>query len=151
MIDEIYQVHMSGEQVLDHVHTPLFESFREHGVIRVRKRVGDHVPGLIIPEELDIKKLSQELDSRDDWVSVIHLYLVKFGEIVPVAIVELESFNDILNSRTAEEELLLQSQFLTLPLGVVRVEDTGNILSSLPLHDRLIILCIVELLKIEFV
>jgi hypothetical protein len=107
VIDEIYQVHMSGEQVLDHVHTPLFESLRQHGVIRVRKRVCDHVPGLIIPEELDIKKLSQELDSRDDWVSVIHLYLVKFGEIVPVAIVELESFNDILNSRTAEEELLL--------------------------------------------
>jgi hypothetical protein len=151
VIDEIYQVHMSGEQVLDHIHTPLFESLREHSVIRVRKRVSDHVPGLIIPEELDIKKLSQELDSRDDWVSVIHLYLVKFGEIVPVAIVKLESFNDILNSRTAEEELLLQSQFLTLPLGVVRVEDTGNILSSLSLHDGLIILCIVELLKIEFV
>jgi hypothetical protein len=151
VIDEIYQVHMSRQQVLDHVDAPLFESFREHGVIRVRKRVGDHVPGLIIPEELDIKKLSQELDSRDDRVSVIHLYLVKFGEIVPVAIVELESFNDILNSRTAEEELLLKSQFLTLPLGVVRVEHTGNILSSLPLHDRLIILCIVELLKIEFV
>ena len=120
-------------------------------MIRVRKRVGDHVPGLIVPEELDIKKLSQELDSRDDWVRVIHLYLVKFGEIVPVAIVELKSFNDILNGRTAEEELLLKSQFLTLPLSVVRVEDTGNILSSLPLHDGLIILCIVELLKIEFV
>jgi hypothetical protein len=142
---------MSRQQVLDHVYTPLFESLREDGVIRVCKRVGDHVPGLIIPEELDIKKLSQELDSRDDWVRVIHLYLVKFGEIVPVAIVELESFNDILNSCTAEEELLLQSQFLTLPLGVVRVEHTGNILSSLPLHDGLIILCIVELLKIEFV
>jgi hypothetical protein len=98
---------MSWQQVLDHIYAPFFESLWQDGVIRVRKRVGDHVPGLIIPEELNIKKLSQELDSRDDWVSVIHLYLVKFREIVPVAIIELESFNDILNSRTAEEELLL--------------------------------------------
>ena len=151
VIDEIDQVHVSRQQVLDHVDTPLFESLGQHGVIRVRERVGDDVPGLIVGEALDVKQLSEKLNSRDDGVSVVHLNLVKLREVVPVRVVQLESFNDILNGRAAEEVLLLQSQFLPLPLGVVGVEHTRDILSSLSLHDGLVILGIVELLKIEFV
>jgi hypothetical protein len=142
---------MSGQEVLDHVDTPPLESFGKHGVIRICKGVRDDVPGLVIAQVLYIKKLSQELNSCNNRVGVIHLNLVKLGKIIPICVVELESFNDILNSSAAEEELLFESQFLSFPFCIIRVEYTRYILSSLSLHDGLIILCIVELLKIEFV
>jgi hypothetical protein len=122
MIDEIYEIHMSGEQVLNHVDTPLLESFRQHCVISVREGVRDYVPCLIVSESLNIEQLSEELNGGDDGVSVVHLNLVEFREVVPVRVVQLETFNDVLDSRAAEEELLLQTQFLALPLRVIGVE-----------------------------
>ncbi len=151
MIDEIYEIHMSGEQVLYHVDTPLLESFRQHCVISVREGVRDDVPCLIISESLNVEQLSEELNGGDDGVSVVHLNLVEFREVVPVRVVQLETFDDVLDSRAAEEVLLLQTQFLTLPLRVIGVEHRSDILCTLTLHDRFVILGVVEFLKVEFV
>jgi hypothetical protein len=41
-------------------------------------------------------------------VGIIELDLVKFGEIVPVGIIEFEALDDILNSSAAEEVLLFK-------------------------------------------
>ena len=77
--------------------------------------------------------------------------LVEFSEIVPVRIVKLEALHNILNGSTAEKVLLLKSQLLALPSTVIGVEDTCDVLSSLSLHNRLVILSIIEFLKIKLI
>ena len=61
------------------------------------------------------------------------------------------SSNDIVEGGRAEEVLLLQSELLTGIGAVVRVENTGDILSLLSLSDSSVIVTRVELVEIESV
>ena len=151
MIDEVNEVHVTGEQALKHVDAPLLECPGEDGVISVCERVSDHDPCLVVGQHFHVNQLPEQLNGGNHRVGVVHLDLVELREVVPVRVVLLKTLYNVLNSRTAEEVLLLQSQLLPLQFSIIGVEHTGDVLGSLALHDGLVVFSVVELLEIEFV
>jgi hypothetical protein len=67
-------------------------------VIRVSESLSNDRPSLIIVELFDIKKDSKQLYSCNSGMSIIQLNLVQFREVIPVCVIKLEAFNNILNS-----------------------------------------------------
>jgi len=85
-------------------------------------------------------------------VGVVKLDLVLLLELRPVVIVGLfVPPNQISDSSTAEEVLLLQSQLLSRLCGVVGVQDTCDILSFLSLSDGAVVVTGVERVEVELI
>lgn len=59
------------------------------------------------------------------------------------------SSDDIINTSRAEEILLLESKLFTGVRGIVRVEDTGDVLCLLSLLNSSLIIARVECIEIE--
>ena len=120
-------------------------------MVSVTKCSGNNHPCLVEGKSLNIKQDSKELDCCNSGMCVVKLDLVQLGEVSPVRVVELESFDDVLNGCATEEVLLLQSKLLAFPGAVIRIEHTCDVLSSLALHDGLVVHAVIELLEIELV
>jgi hypothetical protein len=78
-------------------------------MIGVAECLSDDGPGLIVWKALNVQQDSQKLDGGDGGMSVVELNLVKLRELIPICVVQLEALNDILDSSTAEEVLLLEA------------------------------------------
>ena len=78
-------------------------------MVSVTKCSGNNHPCLVEGKSLNIKQDSKELDCCNSGMCVVKLDLVQLGEVSPVRVVELESFDDVLNGCATEEVLLLQS------------------------------------------
>ena len=61
------------------------------------------------------------------------------------------SSDQVLNSGTTEEVLLLESQLFSLHLVVIRIEDASYVLCSLSLRYRPIVVSFVEGIKVELI
>ena len=78
-------------------------------------------------------------------MGVVELDLVFGSELRPIVwVVLFVSSDDVTDGGTAEEVLLLQTQFLSSLSGVIWVEDTGDVLSALSLRDSSKVVSLVE-------
>ena len=78
-------------------------------------------------------------------MSIVELDLVFGSELRPIVLVVLfVSSDDVTDGGTAEEVLLLQTQFFSSLCGVIRVENTGDVLSALSLGDSSKVVSLVE-------
>ena len=78
-------------------------------------------------------------------MSIVELDLVFGSELRPIVLVVLfVSSDDVTDGSTAEEVLLFQTQFFSSLCGVIRVENTGDVLSALSLGDSSKVVSLVE-------
>lgn len=85
-------------------------------------------------------------------MSIVQLNGSLFWEILPSSFsVFFKSSDDILKSGANEEILLFQSEFFSFIGRVIRIQHTGNILSSLSGFNGLVIVSFIETIEIKFI
>ena len=136
VIDEVDQVHVPRQQLCQQGYRPLLERLWQDCVICIGEGVVDDVPRFPVVELLLVQQDPEQLDRRDTWMRVVELDLTFVRELGPViGVLLFVARNDIAEGGRAEEVLLLQTKFFTAGCRVVGIEDTGDVLSRLPLGD----------------
>jgi hypothetical protein len=88
-------------------------------------------PRIIPLQTLNVDEYPQKLGNREGRMGVVELDSDGVGELLPSLLALLESTDDIVQRGSAPEVLLLQTELLTTLEVVVRVEHSGNSLSTL--------------------
>lgn len=91
-----------------------------------------------------IEEDSHELQDGQSWLSVGDLENVLLMEISKVLVPAFVLFHDVLDGRRCIKVLLLQTDNHAFVSHVRIVEDTGDLFGFLSLHDRFVILALVE-------
>ena len=151
MVHFVDQLQVPREQPLDQRNVPLFERFREHGVVGVGEHLVDDVEGTLVLQSLLVNHHSQQLHNGQRGMRVVQLDGHHGRQLLPRPLSLPKSPQHILDRRTHEKILLLQPQFLPLVAAIVRIQHTRYILRPLSLLNRMEIVPFVEQLKIELV
>lgn len=82
---------------------------------------------------------------------IIELNGVFLREFIPVIMFHFELVNKISDSSSTEEILLFQSKFFSFFSGVIGIQNTGQVFSSLPADNCSEIISLIKRLEIKFI
>lgn len=108
------------------------------------KSMVNDVPGLIPRKLFLIDQYSQKFDNSNSRMGIIELNSIFLWEIIPVGVFCLESLDQVSDSGSAEEVLLLQSELFSIFCRIIRVQNTSDVFGSLSVRDGTKVISSVE-------
>ena len=143
-------VHDLRYHTAQQIQIPLLQRLTHNGVVGVGEGLLCHFKGLFKGHTLCHQQTDQ-LRNGHCRVGVVELNGVMVGKVAQVvAVGRLIGANHILQGGRGQHILLLNTQALALPSGVVGVEDTGNVFCLVLLRQGAQIVLIVKGVKVQF-
>ena len=140
---------MARQQPPKQIEWPLFERFRQQGVIGVAEGALRDVPGQRPFHGEIIHQQAHQFGDGDRRMGVIQLDREFFVEALGRNFLHADDAQHVLQRAGHEEVLLFEPQLLALHLLVVRVQHLGQILASHFLIDRAVMVAAIEDREIE--
>ncbi len=156
-VDLVDDLQVTGQQSSQAAHGPSLQRLLHERVVGVGARAHRNVPGLLPGQVLDVDEDTHELGDGERRMRVVQLngHLVRevaevvAGDLARAKLGGLEATNDVLQSGSAQEVLLLHTQVLALGHVIVRVQHTGNILGVVAIAHGLDVVTVVEESQVE--
>ena len=146
-LDNFADLRHDGAQKLQ---IPLFQRLGHDGVVRVGEDAAGQFERSVEVQTL-VNQQTDKLRDRHGRVRVVELDGDELRQAVIIRAVLLTVIaEDILQGRAGEDILLLDAQALALPRGVVRVQNTGDILGLVLLFKGLNVVLRVESIEVQF-
>ena len=145
--DLVYTRQQSGEQ-LDR---PFFQCLCHDGVVRISTGLRRYLPCLIPAKSFLIQKDTHQLCDCYSRMGVVQLECCLLIEFTDIFMALLIFFNCCLYTCRDEEVLLLQTQFLTCIVIIIRIKDIDDVLCQILLLNSLLIITLIEGIKMEII
>ena len=131
------------------IHIPALERFAHDGVVRVGENAAGDSKGAVKVDALGHEQ-TDELGDGHGGMGIVELHGDELAEALKIAVAGgFVGAQDVLQRRAREEVLLLDAQTLALDGAVVRVEDAGDVLGTVFLRERALVILRVERVKVE--
>ena len=125
-VDLVDDLQLAGQQLLEQLHAPGFEGFRQQGVVGVADAGRGDRPGGIPIDTMHIHQQPHQLGHGDGRMGVVELhrkFAVEVGDLQALAAQDAEH---VLQRTAHEEDLLGEAQPLALVQLVVGIEHLGE-------------------------
>ena len=127
-IDLADDVHNLGHHAAQQIQRPLLQCLTHDGVVGVGEGLLRHLEGILKAHALQLQQPDQLGDGHSG-VGIVQLYGIELAEAAQVAAMgNFEGPDHILQRRGGQDVLLLNTQALTVPGGIVGVQHTGDVL-----------------------
>ena len=128
LVNAADDIHDLGNHAAHQIQRPLFQGFAHDGVVGVGEGLLGDVEGIVKGHALRHQQADQLGDGHGG-MGVVELHRVELGKAAQIITMgNFESAQHILQGRRGQHILLLDAQALTLPGGVVGVQDAGDVL-----------------------
>ena len=149
LVNAADDVHDLGNHAAHQIQRPLLQGFAHDGVVGVGEGLLGDIEGVVKAHALQHQQTHQLGDGHGG-MGVVELHRVELGKTAQVAAVgDLVGAQHILQGRGGQHILLLDTQTLALPGGVVGVQDAGDVLGLVLGVQRPQVVLIVEGVEVQ--
>ena len=142
-------VHDLGHHAAHQIQRPLLQRLTHDGVVGIGEGLLGDLEGIVEAHTLQLQQPDQLGDGHGG-VGIVQLHGVELAEAAQViAMGNLEGADHILQGRRGQDILLLDTQALAVPGGVVGIQNTGDILSFVLGIQRPQVVLRVEGIKVQ--
>ena len=150
-VDLFYDLIDSRKQSGEQLDRPFLKCFSHDGMVRVSNRLRGHFPCIIPLQAFLIQQDTHQLSDSNGRMGIVHLEGCLLIELPDIRMESLVMRDRILHRSRDEEILLLQAQFLTCIMVIIRVQDLDDIPCKVLLLDSLLIITLIEGIQLEVV
>ena len=152
MVDVVDDLHVSGQDAVEHRGRPALERLGKHRVVGVGAGPDGDVPRGLPGQAFHVHEDPHELGDGQGRVRVVQLdgdLVGEGGEVgadgVPAPeLGRLEAPDDVLEGGSAHEVLLLQAELLAFEEVIVGVQHAGDVLGEVAVQDGLDVVTVVD-------
>ena len=150
LVDLVDDLQMPRQQASEQTDGPFLQGFGQQRVAGVSKRAARDVPGSVPVHVMHVHQQPHQFRNRHHRVRVVQLDHGLVRKLVPVAVLEAEAAENVIQRTGDEEVLLLEPQFPALRRTVVGIQHLADVFRvDLLLHGPSVV-AYVEEPKIEF-